>query len=251
MSLRIVPGLPGHDRRPGAGARGLADADPGRAEPAWRPTVSSSGCRTPATGSRRRSPVSGSRTWSRCACSSSLRRHGAPPSVPPAEQVGGTASDAGGDGGARRRATGTWPTAPSDCATPPSTTSLAAERGEPARPGSAGPAAHARAPVPARLRHPGHLPGHGRARRGPRRRSPPATRTPPPTPCDGTSCCPASGSGGCSTNPTAGRSGGGLDEWSAHAILSAITSDTNRIGSDQFPHPLQSARRSRCPERCS
>ena len=84
------------------------------------------------------------------------------------EQVYGAATDAGGDGGAGggRRA--------------PVVRHLRAarrrlprpggpDRRQPARPRGARPAAHARAPVPARLRHPGHLPGHGRARRGARR----------------------------------------------------------------------------------
>ena len=59
----------------------------------------------------------------------------------------------------------------------------------------------------------GHLPGDGRARRGPRARSPPATPTPRPTPCGGTSCSRVTASGGCSTRSEEAddRSGQGLD----------------------------------------
>ena len=64
------------------------------------------------------------------------------------------------------------------------------ERGQPAGPRGTRPAAHARPPLPARLRHRGDLPGDGRARRGAGRRSRLATPMLPPTRCAATSCCP-------------------------------------------------------------
>ena len=109
--------------------------------------------------------AAGSRTWSRFACCSSLPQRATPRSVP--RRAGRRpASDAGGHGGAGRgrRAPGLRRLRPARRRLP---RPPRRERGQPADAGSARPTAHSRAPVPARLRHRGHLPGHGRARRDP------------------------------------------------------------------------------------
>ena len=127
---------------------------------------------------------------------------------------------------------------------------VAQSAGQPARPRGARPAAHARAPVPARLRHPGHLPGHGRARRGPRRgrRARPRRRRlrhAPAHPVVGRPVPPAvrRGRRARTVRPE------GLDAW-RRSQRSLAESDPIGSDVDLVRHPDR-ARRSRCPERCS
>ena len=180
-------GLPGHDRRPGAGAGGLADADPRRAEPhgGRRPRRPGAPCRLPDPPQITRSRFE---DMLEVRLLLEPQRRADPPSAPPSEQVAGLrrmleemAELVEGDGPSAYGAFGLRDAAFHDL--------VAHERGEPGRPRSARLACTRTCTCSGCSTTPRSLTWRWPSTKRSWRRSPRATPTPPPTRCVGISCC--------------------------------------------------------------